>query len=281
VPDTVTPTVTPTPIVHVVQQGDTLQAIAFDFGVSVDALQRANGIENPQFLQIGQRLIIPVQQDPDQTTMDLLLPTPTPQPIQVQGTASYETPVGSLLVLGEVANTTAVTLTNVQVQVTLIDAAGEPLVDTNTFAPLDLLAPGARSPFSILFTTPPSDWVNYQVTVIRGQKAGALASGYVPISVVESEGGPAGPQFRVNGVVENVSAGRSAQSVDVVITTYDSEGTVTGFRQSALAPDTADGQLTPGGEMAFSLLLTTHGDVPADFAVTALGHAANGMTSGG
>lgn len=54
------PTETPTPVIHVVQSGDTLLAIAAQYGVSVRDLQAANGIEDPTRLQIGQRLIIPV-----------------------------------------------------------------------------------------------------------------------------------------------------------------------------------------------------------------------------
>lgn len=281
IPNTATPTITPTPIVHVVQQGDTLQAIAFDFGVSVEALQRVNGIENPQFLQVGQRLIVPVDEESDQTAPGLLLPTPTPHPIRIQGVAFYETPVDSLLGLGEVANTTAVTLTNVQVQVTLLDGAKEPLIETNRFVSMDVIPPGARSPFSVLITTPPPDWVSYQVAIIRGQEAGALAIGYIPMSVAKAEGSVSGPQFQVRGTVENTSTGRIARSVDIIVTTYDTEGTVTGFRRSALTPDAVDGGVAPGEEMAFSLSLTTHGDVPADFTVTALGRAAEGTTSGG
>lgn len=280
-PDTVTPTITPTPIVHVVQKGDTLQAVAFDFGVSVEALQAANGIDNPQFLQVGQRLIIPVDETDDQTISGQLLPTPTPLPIQIQGVAFYQTPVDSLLGLGEVVNTTAVTLTNVQVQATLLDSAGEPLVETNTFVSMDIVAPGACSPFSVLFTAPPPDWVSYHMTVIRGQAAGILASAYVPISVTETEGRSTGPQFRVSGLVENLSAQHGAQSVDIFVTTYDAQGTVTGFRRSALSSDTVGPGLPPGEQRAFSFSLTTHGGPPDDFAVTALGRAAGNVGGGG
>jgi LysM repeat protein len=289
-PDTATPTITPTPVVHVVQRGDTLQAIAFDFGVSVDALQRANGVENPQFLQVGQRLVIPLQEASEQALPGLLLPTPTPQPVQIRGFAFYQTPVDSLLGLGEVANTTAFTLTNVQLHVTLLDAAGEPQIETTAFASLDIVPPGARSPFRVLFRTPPPDWSRYQATVIRAQDArGALASAYVPLSVVTAEGSPSGPQFRVNGVVENVSAQRVARSVEVVVTTYDPEGVVTGFRKAVVDPQTglraaADGVdqgLPPGAEMAFSLSLPTHGGVPDDFTVMALGRTGERSDSGG
>lgn len=45
--------------VYIVQQGDTLWDIAARFGVSVDELQRVNGISDPGQLKIGDRLVIP------------------------------------------------------------------------------------------------------------------------------------------------------------------------------------------------------------------------------
>jgi len=279
--DTATPTITPTPIIHVVAKGDTLQAIAFDFGVSVEALQRTNGIENPQFLQVGQRLIIPVAGRDDQTSPGQLLPTPTPLPIGAQGIAFYRTPVDSLLGLGEVANTTSFTLTNVQVEASLLDADGVRLAETTSFVSMDVVPPESRCPFSVLFTTPPADWATYQVRVIRAQEAGALAAAYVPLSVTELEGEPSGPQFTVSGVVENHTAGQSPRSVDIVVTTYDTEGTVTGFRHASLPPSAGDRPLSPGEERAFSLSLIAYGADPDAFTVVALGRTGSSLSSGG
>lgn len=58
---TPTPTVqaTATPLVYVVKAGDSLLAIANQFGVSVDQLADKNGITDPTALQIGQELVIP------------------------------------------------------------------------------------------------------------------------------------------------------------------------------------------------------------------------------
>jgi len=61
------PVATPTPgptasdgsTTYVVQPGDTLSDIAIQFGVTVQAIQTANGIENPDELFVGQVLIIP------------------------------------------------------------------------------------------------------------------------------------------------------------------------------------------------------------------------------
>ena len=65
VPPTPTPVPpTPTPVVYVVKAGDTLGAIAKAFGVTVEALQEANGISDPRRLQIGQELIIPTAVSP-------------------------------------------------------------------------------------------------------------------------------------------------------------------------------------------------------------------------
>lgn len=44
---------------YVVQPGDTLGSIAQQFGVTVDAIIKANNISNPDLIQVGQELIIP------------------------------------------------------------------------------------------------------------------------------------------------------------------------------------------------------------------------------
>ncbi|MBI4771197.1 MAG: LysM peptidoglycan-binding domain-containing protein [Chloroflexi bacterium] len=50
---------TVTPIVYVVESGDTLGAIAIHFDVSVEDLMAANGLTDPNVLEVGQILIIP------------------------------------------------------------------------------------------------------------------------------------------------------------------------------------------------------------------------------
>jgi len=45
--------------VYVVQSGDTLLTIAAQFGVSMDAIMEANGLDDPDFVFVGQRLALP------------------------------------------------------------------------------------------------------------------------------------------------------------------------------------------------------------------------------
>src|SRR4051794_173995 len=44
---------------YTVQPGDNLYRIGLKFGVSADALAKANGIVNPNIVIVGQKLIIP------------------------------------------------------------------------------------------------------------------------------------------------------------------------------------------------------------------------------
>jgi len=63
VPETPVPTATPapapTPRSYVVQEGDTLAEIAQQFATTVQAIQAANGIEDPNTIGVGQVLVIP------------------------------------------------------------------------------------------------------------------------------------------------------------------------------------------------------------------------------
>ncbi|MBI4300447.1 MAG: LysM peptidoglycan-binding domain-containing protein [Chloroflexi bacterium] len=48
--------------VYVVQPGDNLNAIAQQFGVTVEAIVKANGLADPNVLSVGQSLNIPPKQ---------------------------------------------------------------------------------------------------------------------------------------------------------------------------------------------------------------------------
>ena len=266
--DTPTPTLTPTPIIHVIESGDTLYSIAFEYGVNPDALQQVNGIEDPRFLSIGQELIIPSGVDSDDSTSNLLLPTPTPEPIAVQGVGFFDTPVGSLWCLGEVVNTTAQPLTNVQVRVMLFDAEGALVAEEDAFAAAELIPAGERSPFGILFTSPPAGWVNSQVSIVRGEAAGELVAAFVATGLTEVIGEAVDDQLLISGSLSNMSQGQTLGSVTVVATTYSGEGIVTGFRQRIIEPDSP---LAPGTSMTFAIRLSYHGQAPVDYHVLALG----------
>jgi len=56
---TLTPIPPPTPVTYTVRPGDTLFGIASELGVEVEDLMAANGLSNPDTLDVGQVLVVP------------------------------------------------------------------------------------------------------------------------------------------------------------------------------------------------------------------------------
>lgn len=54
---------------YLIQQGDSLSAIASSFGVKLETLMAVNGITNPDKIQAGQKLIIPSGGAPTTTSV--------------------------------------------------------------------------------------------------------------------------------------------------------------------------------------------------------------------
>lgn len=95
-------------ITHVVKPGESLSSIATRYGTTVSAVARANGITNPNYVAIGQVLIIPVAPAPRSTaepqgTVDSPAPaaplpvitrtqTPRPEVTSIRPDASRITP---------------------------------------------------------------------------------------------------------------------------------------------------------------------------------------------
>lgn len=52
------PTAVPRVVTHIVQHGDTLSKIARHYNVTVDQIVRHNNIVNPNFISVGQELVI-------------------------------------------------------------------------------------------------------------------------------------------------------------------------------------------------------------------------------
>ncbi|MCB8943572.1 MAG: LysM peptidoglycan-binding domain-containing protein [Ardenticatenaceae bacterium] len=46
-------------ITHTVKQGETLQTIAAQYGITLQQLIAANALPNPDYIRVGDKLIIP------------------------------------------------------------------------------------------------------------------------------------------------------------------------------------------------------------------------------
>ncbi|MEM7344946.1 MAG: DUF3048 domain-containing protein [Chloroflexota bacterium] len=65
---TPTPIPSPTPQIYLVQQGDTLLDIAIQFGTTTETLEALNGINETDFLQLGQEIVLPDVSESSETT---------------------------------------------------------------------------------------------------------------------------------------------------------------------------------------------------------------------
>jgi LysM repeat protein len=75
----ITPTVEA--VLHVVKAGDTISGMAFQYDVSEEDIIAANQLENPNFLQVGMQLIIPIGGVSQATATFTPAPTATNTPL--------------------------------------------------------------------------------------------------------------------------------------------------------------------------------------------------------
>ena len=90
---------------YTVQAGDTLGRISAEFDVAVPDILIANSIENPNFLQVGQELIIPVGGIPTATPPATETPitplTPTPLSVELPDEGEAIVKIGQVLAAGD------------------------------------------------------------------------------------------------------------------------------------------------------------------------------------
>jgi LysM repeat protein len=245
-----------------VQKGDTLIDIAKQYGISVQALQEANAILDPELLQIGQELVIPRE---DHNPEGPPTSTPTPLPFQVKGLGFYETPSGSLWCLGEVENTSGRALERVQAEVSLYDEQDKVLATESAFVALGIVPQGGRVPFAILFDNPPISFAKYQAIALSGEAVTYLGNRYLDLTIIEQQGEAKGHYFTVEGLVQNTGQANT-KTVTVLVTTYDAHGRVTGFRQADLENALAAGESSP-----FQVNLLPFGGTAVNYTVQAQG----------
>ena len=248
-----TATATPTPVVYIVQRGDTLLAIAAQFGVSAEAIQTANGVVDPRRLQIGQQLIIP---DKETQAGQPVTPTPTPPPLAVRGINFVRSVLGSMWALGEVFNPGDQPLAEVVVRITLLDGAGQILAAETSPVQLDVVRPGQSLPFAVYFARPPAQFSQYWAEAISGVPTSPAAHYYLELSVMDSQQrATTSNTWRVSGRLQNTGS-YTAQSVRLLVTGYDAQQRVVAVRRT----DDVSAPLPPAASAPFDIELSWVGD---------------------
>ena len=262
---TATATVTPTPIFYTIKPGDGLLGVAQEYGVTVAAIQDANGILDPRSLQIGQQLVIPLPADEEENLINAT-PTPTPLPVTIQNVHFSETTIGGLWVLGEVQNSSGQPLEQVRIGVALLDKSDVEIARASGLVALDLLGVNEIGPFALLFGSAPGDFDRYLTFPLSAVPA--HIGGYyrdLVVEDVESEG-ERYAAYTVTGTVRNIGP-EDAVSVQVILTAYDPLDRVVAMRK--VPPE--HNVVSPGGSTIFSIVLAPVGGPVARIAAVAQG----------
>ncbi len=261
---TATPTPEPTPIIHTLQAGDTLIGLARKYGVTVQAIQEANGITDPRGLLVGQQIIIPT--DPEaRLSAGTPTPAPTPPPARISP-LTFSEQAGVLWALGELTLTGGDPIEDVVVQVDLLDQSGQVIASAQTPMLQTMLAPGEPAGFAVRFAPPPGRFASYYSQIVNAMPAHtALAYRDLTIeNLLAQQSGDA--VFSLSGQIVNTGAA-PARNITVSVILYDEAGQVTGVRQVPADPS----QLQPGETAFFSAeLIPVHLPV-ADYHLLAEG----------
>ncbi len=259
-----TPTPEPTPILHIIQAGDTLIGLARRYGVTVQAIQEANGITDPRSLLPGQQLIIPM--DPaSRLNAGTPTPEPTPPPMTL-GPLFFSAQADGLWVLGQVTLAGDAPVEGVLVQVDLLDDQGQVLASQQAPLLQDLVLPGEHAVFVAHFPGPAPTFAHYQARIVRawpGHEA-SYASDLVLQNVLLERSGE--HVVTLSGNVLNPTD-QTVDQVQITAALLNKDGQVVAARRVPANPP----QLPSGQQAYFAVALIPLGEPVADYQLTAQG----------
>jgi LysM repeat protein len=235
---------TPTPLTHIVEEGETLLGIAIEYGVSLDDLITANPGISPRMLSIGQGVLIP---GPEGEPVVVLAPTATPIALRFSGTVCYPSLSGGLWCLAWSRNNAGTPLEGVAAAVTLLDDQGATIEARTAYSPLNLIPEGGLILLPTYFEEAPPDFARVAVTPVSALGL-ADTSRYLAAQVerIETVSLSTGLAWQVNGEVRleveqevEVSRGR------VLVVALDADGRPVGLTTWEFGGDVAVGAPVP------------------------------------
>lgn len=234
-----TPEASLTPVVHIVESGDTLLGIALDYGVDLETLRAANGNLDPRSLQIGQQLIIP----PPQTGVSTAA-TPTPLALPLAPPICYETTTMNLVCLGRVENTLDQPVERTTVAVQLLRADGTLLAEQTANTEQAIIPPGQAAPYRVLFAV---GWEEYSgvAAILRSADPAQKVDERFILPLIEDEDGLMEEgHYVVSATLHNADA-QPAEALRIVVTLYGDRQRVVGYRVLQIANPLQGGASLP------------------------------------
>jgi LysM repeat protein len=223
-----TPAPSPTPLTHIVQEGETLLDIAYRYGAELNELLVANPGINPRFLSIGQPLLIP---GPEGDLIGALAPTTTPHPVMLTPANCYRIPSGALWCLTSASHSRSGKIEGLALVISLLGDDFEPLRSEIAFSPLNLVISDQPMPMGALFDPPVPEYSFVDLAVISSVYIEDVGDRYLPVNVTldASEKAPDGLSWSASGTIHLSDAGESDLRLVLVAAAFSSNGDLVGF----------------------------------------------------
>ncbi|NLX10412.1 MAG: hypothetical protein GXY36_12215 [Chloroflexi bacterium] len=196
--------------------------------------------------------------------------TPIALYLRASGPTCYETPIGSLICLGQVYNGLQVPVEQVVITVQLHSLDGQALGSGDAFLARTLLPAGLTGPYRILFDRVPEGFGSASASVRSGQLAENTSARYADLRIREIAGTFTNDQYQVSLSIRNESPA-AVWRISVTMMLFDKEGRVTGFRQVDLDDER---QLRPGESLAMTIKAIPQGPNTVAFSTFAEGQLA-------
>lgn len=232
------PTPAPTPITHVVANGETLIGIAVKYGVGLEELQAANPAVSAQFLSVGTQLIIPASAS---SAPIQAVGAPTPVPLTFGEPQCFPTAIRGWLCLVEAINPNATAVEAVSARLTLAGADGLPLAEAMADPIANVIAPGGGVPLVSRFAPPAPAFAALGVQTVTALPLADVASRFILLETLDVTTEMRGVEWTVRGMVRNPAAVNVARA-RIALALYSEAGMPVGARQIDLEAGLAAGE---------------------------------------
>jgi LysM repeat protein len=237
------PTAMPTaaPEAYIVQAGDTLVGIAAARGASLEEILALNSDVRPEFLLVGQEIIVPPRPEIEPTAAP---PSAGRISVEIAGLKTYVSATGGSWVLGEIVNSSLQAVELVQVWVAMMSPEGETLASETVWITPVIIPSSGRAPFGALFSEVSPVGAIVQADIVAGRPVNNLGNRYLDLAVIDAEVTIGDNPIRVAGSIENQGQYPAGQ-ISLVTTFYDDQGSVTGFHELGLDETVEPGESRP------------------------------------
>lgn len=141
---------------------------------------------------------------------------------------------GNLIFMGEVRNAARAPFAEVEIELTLLHDAGEPLSVTRTYLDSAMIEAGEALPFQ-LWTEYAGEYASYEI-VLRSRPSHRFQRPDITVEAVHADWASSS-RYEVHGVAQNTS-GQTVEYLQYIVALYDDAGRVVDYRWNLLDPIT-------------------------------------------